>query len=178
MLQVCLARYWYLAVALKRCYGYSLSRSGLARWHVHHCPRFSPSCLSWCLSWRVVQTCRAASFLQVFVIVLQMEWTQERVIIFIKRYNREEIIWDPQHALHFNKIKKQDAREELAKEINSPINEWKKKIENIFSSLRWGQMTMKHWNRKTWVLLIEICIDVLGPCICCHEMEQLNATHF
>jgi hypothetical protein len=51
--------------------------------------------------------------------------------------------------LHFNKIKNQDAREELAKEINSPINEWKKKTENIFSSLRWGQMRMKHWNRKT-----------------------------
>jgi hypothetical protein len=51
--------------------------------------------------------------------------------------------------LHFNKIKKQDAREELAKEINSPVNECKKKIENIFWSLRRGQMRMKHWNRKT-----------------------------
>jgi hypothetical protein len=35
-----------------------------------------------------------------------MEWTQEKVIVFIKGYNREEIIWDPQHPLHF-KIKKQ-----------------------------------------------------------------------
>jgi hypothetical protein len=67
-----------------------------------------------------------------------MEWNQGRVIVFIKGYNREEIIWDPQHPLHFNKIKKQDAREELAKEINSPVDEWKKKTENIFLSLRRG----------------------------------------
>jgi len=119
------------------------------------------------LSWRMVQTYRAVCFLQVSVIVLKMEWTQERVLIFIKGYNREEIIWDPQHPLHFNKIKKQDAREELAKEINSSVDECKKKIWNIFSSLRLGQMRMKHWNRKTWVLWTEICTDVLGPCICC-----------
>jgi len=69
--------------------------------------------------------------------------------VFIKGYDREEIIWDPQHPLQFNKIKKQDAREELAKEMNSTVDECKKKTENIFSSLRWGQMWMKHWNRKT-----------------------------
>ena len=101
------------------------------------------------LSRREVQTCSAACFLQVFVIVLQMEWTQERVIVFIEGYDREEIIWDPQHPLHFNKIKKQDARQKLEKEINSPVDECKKKIENIFLSLRWGKMRMKHWNRKT-----------------------------
>jgi hypothetical protein len=35
-----------------------------------------------------------------------MEWTQENVIEFIELYKRKEIIWDPKHPMHFNKIKK------------------------------------------------------------------------
>jgi hypothetical protein len=52
-----------------------------------------------------------------------MEWTQENVIEFIELYKRKEIIWDPKHPMHFNKIKKQDAREELGKEMNRPVDE-------------------------------------------------------
>jgi hypothetical protein len=37
---------------------------------------------------------------------------------------------------HFNKIKKQDAWEELEKEINRPLDECKNKIENLLSTLR------------------------------------------
>lgn len=144
MLQVCSVRYWYLAVAMKRL----PARAGLNLQHDMYTTVHFLSFLMF-LSRREVQTCSAACFLQVFVIVLQMEWTQERVIVFIEGYDREEIIWDPQHPLHFNKIKKQDARQKLEKEINSPVDECKKKIENIFLSLRWGKMRMKHWNRKT-----------------------------
>jgi hypothetical protein len=42
-----------------------------------------------------------------------MEWTQESVIEFIEPYKRKEIIWDRKHPTRFNKIKKQDAWEEL-----------------------------------------------------------------
>ena len=52
-----------------------------------------------------------------------MEWTQESVIKFIEIYERKEIIWDPKHTMHFNKIRKQDAREELGKEMNRPVDE-------------------------------------------------------
>jgi hypothetical protein len=38
-----------------------------------------------------------------------MEWTEENVIEFIERYKRKEIIWDPKHPMHFNKIKKKNA---------------------------------------------------------------------
>jgi len=49
----------------------------------------------------------------------EMDWTQENVIEFIELYKRKEIIWDPKHPMHFNKIKKQDAWEELGKEMKS-----------------------------------------------------------
>jgi hypothetical protein len=55
-----------------------------------------------------------------------MEWTQENVIGFIELYKRKEIIWDPKHPMHFNKIKKTRCREEPGKEMNRPVDECKK----------------------------------------------------
>jgi len=52
-----------------------------------------------------------------------MEWTQESVIEFVELYKRKEIIWDPKHPKNFNKIRKQDAWEELGKEMNRPVEE-------------------------------------------------------
>jgi hypothetical protein len=43
----------------------------------------------------------------------EIEWFQEIVIEFIELYKRIEIIWYPNNPLHFNKIRKQDAWEEL-----------------------------------------------------------------
>jgi hypothetical protein len=65
-----------------------------------------------------------------------MEWTQESAIELIEIYKRKEIIWDPKHPMHFNKITMQDAWEELGKEINRPVDKCKKKMENLLSSLR------------------------------------------
>jgi hypothetical protein len=45
--------------------------------------------------------------------------------------------------MHFNKIKKQDAQEELGKEMNRPVDECKKKVENLLSSLRREKMNMR-----------------------------------
>jgi hypothetical protein len=75
--------------------------------------------------------------LSVLVIV---KWTQESVIELIELYERKEIIWDTKH---FNKIRKQDAWEELGKEMNRPVDECKKKMENFLSSLRWEKMNMR-----------------------------------
>ena len=50
----------------------------------------------------------------------EMEWTQESVIEFIVLYIRKDMIWDPKHAMHFNKIRKQGAWEDLGKEMNRP----------------------------------------------------------
>jgi hypothetical protein len=53
----------------------------------------------------------------------KMERTQESVIEFIELYKRNEIIWDPKHPMHFNKIRKQDAWEELGEEMNRSVDE-------------------------------------------------------
>jgi hypothetical protein len=45
--------------------------------------------------------------------------------------------------MHFNKIKKQDAWEELGKEMKRPVDECKKKMENLLSSLRREKMKMR-----------------------------------
>jgi hypothetical protein len=72
-----------------------------------------------------------------------MEWTEGSVIKSIESYKRKEIMWDPKHPMHFNKIRKQDAWEELGKEMNRPIDEYKKKMENLLSSLRREKMKMR-----------------------------------
>jgi len=72
-----------------------------------------------------------------------MEWTQESVIEFMELYKRKEGMWDPKHPMHFNKIRKQDAWEELGKGINKPVDECKKKMENLLSSLRREKMKMR-----------------------------------
>ena len=58
----------------------------------------------------------------------EMEWTQESATELIELYKRKDIIWDP---MHFNKIRRQYAWEELGKEMNRPVDECKKKMKNL-----------------------------------------------
>jgi trans-2-enoyl-CoA reductase len=71
-----------------------------------------------------------------------MEWTEGSVIQLIELYKRK-IMWDPKQPMDFNKIKKQDAWEELRKEMNRPIDECKKKMENLMSSFCREEMKRK-----------------------------------
>ena len=73
----------------------------------------------------------------------EMEWTQESAIELIEIYKRKEIIWSPKHPMHFNKITKQDAWEELGKKMNRPVDEYNKKMKNLLSSLRREKMKMR-----------------------------------
>jgi hypothetical protein len=61
-----------------------------------------------------VRICGVGTFVERFR-DCEMEWTQENVIELIEIYKRKEITWDPKHPMHFNKIKKKDAWEELEK---------------------------------------------------------------
>jgi hypothetical protein len=60
--------------------------------------------------------------------------------------------------MHFKKIVKQDALGDLGKEMNSPVDESKKEMKNVLSSLRREEMKMKKSNGtgKGEYLLIEI----------------------
>ena len=53
----------------------------------------------------------------------EMERTEGTVREFIELNKRKEIIWDPKHSMHFNKIRKQIEWEELGKEVNRPVEE-------------------------------------------------------
>ena len=73
----------------------------------------------------------------------EMEWTEESAIQIIEIYKRKEIIWNPKHPMHFNKIRKQAAWKELGEEMNRPVDECKKEMENLLSSLRREKMKMR-----------------------------------
>ena len=92
--------------------------------------------------------CSAVQFIEQRFGNCEMEWTQESVIECIEVYERKEIIWDPKHPMHFNKIRKQDAWEELGKEVNRPVDECKKKMVNLLSSLRREKMKMRKSSRS------------------------------
>jgi hypothetical protein len=88
----------------------------------------------------VVRVCSAVQFVERFG-NCEMEWTEGSGIELIELYKRKEIIWDPKHPMNCNKIRQQDAWEELRKEINRTIK-CKKKMENLPSSLRREKMKM------------------------------------
>jgi 3-deoxy-D-manno-octulosonic-acid transferase len=72
-----------------------------------------------------------------------MEWTQENVIEFTEIYKRKEIIWDPKHPKHFNKIENKMHWRNWEKKMNSLVFEYKKKMENLLSSLQREKMKMR-----------------------------------
>ena len=55
-----------------------------------------------------------------------MEWTQESAVGLIELYKRKEIIRGPKYPMHCNKIRKQDAWEELGKEMDRTVDGCKK----------------------------------------------------
>jgi len=82
---------------------------------------------------------------------------------------------DPKHPLCFNKIKKQDSREELGKEVNRPV----KKMENFLSSLRLEKMKMRKSSgtgKGEYFKLKLLCTLAMHIFYC--EMKQLHSTRF
>ena len=56
-----------------------------------------------------------------------MEWTEEKCFELINVYQKKELLWKAKHSQHFNKIKKQDAWEEISRNLNIDVEECKKK---------------------------------------------------
>ncbi|XP_066978160.1 uncharacterized protein [Macrobrachium rosenbergii] len=72
-----------------------------------------------------------------------MEWSKEETIRFIEAYQKRELIWDPRHVAHYNKHRKQDAWEEVAKEMGTSVDVCKKKMEYLLAALRREKMKIK-----------------------------------
>ncbi|XP_061716947.1 uncharacterized protein LOC133524816 [Cydia pomonella] len=73
-----------------------------------------------------------------------MEWDKEKVLLFIDKYRDKEILWDPTHGDHFNKLKKNDAWVELSEDMNITVEEAKKKITSLLASLRREKAKIKN----------------------------------
>ncbi|XP_063223261.1 uncharacterized protein LOC134531480 [Bacillus rossius redtenbacheri] len=74
---------------------------------------------------------------------MRMEWSKEDQIKLIDLYKQQTVIWDPNNVNHFNKIRKQDAWEEIGAEMDRDVDECKKKMESLLSALRRERKKMK-----------------------------------
>ncbi|KAG8231516.1 hypothetical protein J437_LFUL011554 [Ladona fulva] len=72
-----------------------------------------------------------------------MEWNKENTIELIEVYKKYHILWDPKHRDHYNKFRKQDAWEEIAKQIGRSVDDCKKKMDYLLTALRREKMKMK-----------------------------------
>lgn len=75
--------------------------------------------------------------------VRNMEWTEERTLQFIEVYRSKVILWDTKHPSYYNKIKKNDAWDELAENFKTTADECKRKVSNLLSALRREKAKMK-----------------------------------
>lgn len=65
-----------------------------------------------------------------------MEWDNEDALILIQQYEKHELLWNPKHQQHFNKIKKADAWDDIAKTCSVDVDEVKKKMSSLLGSFR------------------------------------------
>lgn len=67
-----------------------------------------------------------------------MEWAQEDIIQFLKAYETEPCIWNPQHADNKNRKKVNDAwrRVQESLSFNCSVEELKKKKDSLMASFR------------------------------------------
>lgn len=72
-----------------------------------------------------------------------MEWSQEQTIELIEIYKKHEILWNPSHPEHFNKLTKQNVWKEIAKYVGRSVDDIKKKMEYLLAALRREKMKMK-----------------------------------
>jgi hypothetical protein len=52
-----------------------------------------------------------------------MEWNEENTIQFIELYEQKPLLWYAKHPQYYNNIKRNDALEEIAKEIGFTADE-------------------------------------------------------
>jgi hypothetical protein len=75
-----------------------------------------------------------------------MEWSKELTLKFIEIYQRCEVIWNPKHKDHFNKLRKNDAWNQIAIDISEhasleiSADECRKKMQTLLSSFRRERM--------------------------------------
>jgi len=72
-----------------------------------------------------------------------MEWSQEKMTELIDFYKQRSILWNPMDPHHFNRLKKCDAWEEIARDTLRSVEHCKKKMQYLFFALRREKLKMK-----------------------------------
>jgi hypothetical protein len=65
-----------------------------------------------------------------------MEWTEEECLALISAYEKQKILWNAKHPQHYNKLRRNDAWEEVAGEMRVDAETCKKKMTASLASLR------------------------------------------
>lgn len=65
-----------------------------------------------------------------------MNLNKEDVILLIREYEKRKVLWDSRDKWHFNKNRKNDAWNEIAKCIKIDVEDAKKKISSLLGSFR------------------------------------------
>jgi len=65
-----------------------------------------------------------------------MEWNEENTIQFIELYEQKPLLWHAKHPQYYNKIKRNDALEQISKEIGFTADECRKKMNSLLSATR------------------------------------------
>ncbi|XP_069704795.1 uncharacterized protein [Periplaneta americana] len=65
-----------------------------------------------------------------------MEWTTALVLQFIKAYEKRELLWNNTHTAHKILNKKNEAWEEISKELNIEVSELKNKMSILLATYR------------------------------------------
>ncbi|GBL83974.1 hypothetical protein AVEN_269453-1, partial [Araneus ventricosus] len=73
-----------------------------------------------------------------------MEWTEEKSLKLIEVYRSKTLLWDPKHSDHYRKNLKEDAWNEISKEISSPVAQCKKKMVSLLASNRREKQRVKN----------------------------------
>jgi hypothetical protein len=81
-----------------------------------------------------------------------MQWDREKTLLFIDKYRENQILWDPRHEEHYNKLQKNDAWVELANEMEIDTEECKRKLTTLLASLRRECYAPKAYVQKNVIL--------------------------
>lgn len=76
-----------------------------------------------------------------------MEWSEENTLRFIDLYKNKEVLWNAKHPSHFNRVRRNDAWEEVASELKINVKACKKKMDVLLSSLRREKAKIKKSER-------------------------------
>ncbi|XP_070156462.1 uncharacterized protein [Polyergus mexicanus] len=106
-----------------------------------------------------------------------MEWSQEKVMELIDCYKQKSILWNPKDPYHFNRLKKNDAWEKIARDTGRSVEHCKKKMVYLLSALRREKLKMKRSMgmgkgadevyKSTWFAFdsLKFLLDKNTPCL-------------